>query len=84
MVPLLPGPHPGNIMTRPSKANTTRGPQTHEAPNKMEHLTWRRAQPYAVVNTVVVRIAMSGSPYGATKRVKSLPKWGGGAMRALL
>eukprot|EP00959_Pyramimonas_sp_CCMP1952_P311963 6528888-Pyramimonas_sp.AAC.1 len=45
---------------------------------------WRRTQPHAVVNTVVVSIAFGGSPYGATKRVKSVPKLSGSFMRALL
>eukprot|EP00959_Pyramimonas_sp_CCMP1952_P349773 7328751-Pyramimonas_sp.AAC.1 len=27
--------------------------------------------------------AFGGAPYGATKHVRGLPKWGGGAMRAV-
>eukprot|EP00959_Pyramimonas_sp_CCMP1952_P221735 4635312-Pyramimonas_sp.AAC.1 len=28
--------------------------------------------------------ALGGAPYGATKRVRDVPKWGGGAMQAAL
>ena len=28
--------------------------------------------------------AFGGTPYGATKRVRGVPKWGGAAMRTLL
>eukprot|EP00959_Pyramimonas_sp_CCMP1952_P148837 3113401-Pyramimonas_sp.AAC.1 len=49
----------------------------------MYQLACRRAHPYAVVGPVVVNIAVGGSSYGATKRVKGVPKCRGAATRAL-
>ena len=37
-------------------------------------LAWRRTQPYAAVSTAVVSLVFDGAPYGATKRVRGVPK----------
>eukprot|EP00959_Pyramimonas_sp_CCMP1952_P349768 7328674-Pyramimonas_sp.AAC.1 len=39
------------------------------------YFAWRRAQPSAVVTTVVVCTALGGTPYVATKRARGVPKW---------
>ena len=44
-------------------------------------LSWRRAQPYAVVNTAIVSIFFGGAPYGATILVRGAPKCVEAAMR---
>ena len=41
---------------------------------RQEWSSWRRAQPYAVASTAVVSIAFGGAPYGATNRVRGVPK----------
>ena len=40
-------------------------------------LSWRRTQPYAVVSTAIVSIFFGGAPYGATNRMRGVPKCGG-------
>ena len=48
---------------------------------RAKKVSWRRTQPYAVVSAAVVPTACGGAPYRATKRVRGVSKWGGGAMR---
>ena len=40
---------------------------------KNEKIAWRRTQPYAVVSTAIVNIAVGGAPYGATTRIRGVP-----------
>ena len=46
-------------------------------PPKGTKLSWRRTQPYAVVSTAIVNIFFGGVPYGATNRMRGVPKCGG-------
>ena len=43
-----------------------------------QKLAWRRTQPYAAVRIAIVNPVFGGAPYGATKRVRGVPKWGWG------
>ena len=43
---------------------------------KILQLAWRRTQPHAVVSATLVSPVFGGAPYGATKRVRGVPKRG--------